>query len=151
MKLRIFGSLAIPVAGWIVPRCLLLALAGFALSAWSAAAETVTTYTYTGDPFSVADCRAYLVELYSPCADDGNVTASITYFNVPPGWAGAVLQSQIPSFNSQQNRWNFDLTLFSIINYIWPQQQLECPLLAITLTRHFQMSVFRTALLYLGS
>jgi hypothetical protein len=73
-------------------RGLVLAPAIFALYGWSAAAQTTTTYTYTGNPFTVAACEMQGIPV-SDCLA-GNLTATVTIQGLPPAPVQNPLGSQ---------------------------------------------------------
>ena len=72
-------------------RYLVLVSIAFALLACTAAAQSKTTYTYTGNAFNPAECQLF----YSPwgpgsflCAP-GSVTASVTFYDLPANYSGS--------------------------------------------------------------
>ena len=90
MKLRIFRAAAGGgFAGRIISRRLTLALVGFVLSGWSAAAQTTSTYWYTGNPFNLSECLAFTAGYWTCPA--GRVTATVTFTNLPIGATGAAI------------------------------------------------------------
>jgi hypothetical protein len=77
-------------------RGFMFAPAVFALYGWSVAAQSTTTYAYTGAPFSLSDCQAEWLGFGNPfvtCLATGNLTATVTFADLPSGFSGAYCYS----------------------------------------------------------
>ena len=69
----------------------MFALAVFALCGWSAAAQSITTYTYTGRSFNTSTWYQGQTFEYTL---SGNITATASFSNLPPGYTGFLSQAQ---------------------------------------------------------
>ena len=123
MKLRIFrAARAVGFARRIISRCLALAAITFALSAWSAAAQTTTTYTYVGAPLDIAYCqqnelpRLNSLGLSGFTCIGGNVNATVSFMNLPLNYSGDVLcgSTSLLGCNAGATAWSFSVSAPSV-------------------------------------
>jgi hypothetical protein len=70
-------------------RGLMFVPAIFALYGWSAAAQSTTTYTYTGNPFSVPLCQSAYESYPNVSCVSGSIAATVTFQNLPPNYTGS--------------------------------------------------------------